>query len=444
MFNAMPIKAIIAFFLFFFVCTTFSINVWTMIGLLYTIYILYKFIDCLGKTVPILELILLISSIQWVLAPFIEYLTSSSHPLCYMYITESTYMSYAVPCILAMHLGVLFQKRNIYLYDIENNIKLFLIKYPIAPYIMILLGFFFSFLFQQVRGNLSFVFYLISNVKYIGIIYLLFSKSKKKWMFLGLIILFALLSSISSGMFHDLILWSALLSSFICKELKFNMVKKAVLLIIGFFVILNIQLIKQPLRDVVWNNSNLEYNEISLAFGILENEWSKNFDSEIISDLNIRLNQGWIISKIMYSVPDEVPYGKGETIIEAISAAIVPRFIDPNKPISGGKKNFEKYTQIQLDDASMGISLAGEGYINFGKIGGIFFVFLWGLFLGIIWRLVIRLSKKYSTFIIWSPLLFLQAIKAETELLDVLNHIVKTFILILIVFYILKKSRINI
>ena len=50
----------------------------------------------------------------------------------------------------------------------------------------------------------------------------------------------------------------------------------------------------------------------------------------------VRINQGWIIAKVMDNVPSREPYANGETVKNAIIASIFPRFVDPDKAIAGG------------------------------------------------------------------------------------------------------------
>ena len=85
----------------------------------------------------------------------------------------------------------------------------------------------------------------------------------------------------------------------------------------------------------------------------------------------------------------------------------------------------------------MGISVAGESYINFGVFGGIIFMGAWGIFLSFIWKQLYLKSLKKPFLIFFLPLIFLQVIKAETELSSSLNHLTKTivFIFIFIWFY---------
>jgi len=87
----------------------------------------------------------------------------------------------------------------------------------------------------------------------------------------------------------------------------------------------------------------------------------------------------------------------------------------------------------------MGISVLGEAYANFGSFGGAIFMLFWGVIIAFIMRMIVLVSLTHPTIILWAPLIFLQMVKAETELVVVLNHGIKTSIVIAI-FYITAKK----
>lgn len=430
-------------FLLFFLCLFFftGMQIWTMVGLAYTFFITVDFLRKLGNTIPIPEIMLLIGAFQWILGPWIDYITPETHYLFYMYVPEDTYMAYAVPCVLAMQLGISIFNQSVSLPELEAKVRKISCQFPSLSYWLIAVGFMSTVVGKFLPASLGFVFYLFSNIRYIGIMYLLFSNSRYKWPVFGGVMFLTFILSIAAGMFHDLLLWLIFFFSFVAKSLNLSFFRKIIFFVLGIFFVITIQNIKGSLRDVVWYGQHADKGGVALFFQLAEDEWSSGtmFSPGSINELNVRLNQGWIISRIMYNVPEYVPYGEGETIIEALNAALVPRFLAPNKPIAGGKAVFEEYTQHELGNASMGVSLAGEGYLNFGTWGGIAFVFAWGVFVGLVWKLLINLSFTYSTIMIWSPLVFQQVVKAESDLLDVLNHLVKTFILLLIILYMMKK-----
>ena len=91
-----------------------------------------------------------------------------------------------------------------------------------------------------------------------------------------------------------------------------------------------------------------------------------NFDAAID-----RINQGWIVARIMRYTPNYEPFAGGETIITGIRASLIPRFLDPDKPKAGGRENFTRFTgKLISDNTSMGLSPLGEAYANFGINGG--------------------------------------------------------------------------
>jgi hypothetical protein len=163
-------------------------------------------------------------------------------------------------------------------------------------------------------------------------------------------------------------------------------------------------------------------------------------DDEYMSEMNVRLNQGWIISAIIENVPSIEPYANGETIIEAISGSLLPRFLVPDKKMAGGQENFERFTGLPLGPTtSMGTSVIGEAYANFGPMGSWIFMFLWGMFLSLGFNKLVSYGNKNPLIYVFLPLIFLQVVKAETELYVVLNHFLKSLILVFGLLWVFKK-----
>jgi len=404
---------------------------WTSFGLAFTGYIFLKLLDDLGRTIPIVELMTSLASLQWILGPVIEYGREEHHFKYYMYVGEREYMAFVVPAVLAFWIGAGLFKRRISLDDIKLRIDIILHNHPMFPYILIAAGIIAPFLSGFFPQSLKFVFFLVSNIKYVGVIYLIHSTHRFRWhIFIGVLIL-AVGASLASGMFHDLLLWSMLLFTFLAKELKLNLGWKISSVVIGILVVMTIQAVKTEYREYAWGG--YQGNRFGLFLRIAGKEWGSGdiFLPSKDENMNIRLNQGWIISAIMYNVPANVPFAQGETIKDALTASFLPRFIYPDKPIAGGRANFRKFTSLSINDnTSMGISIAGEGYANFGKLGGYIFMFFWGLFIGWFWRQLENLSRLFPTLLVWSPILFLQVVKAETELTVVLNHLIKSSIVV--------------
>jgi hypothetical protein len=73
----------------------------------------------------------------------------------------------------------------------------------------------------------------------------------------------------------------------------------------------------------------------------------------------------------------------------------------------------------------MGMSLLGEAYANVGPKAGLGLMFIMGLGFAGSYGLFLIFSLRHPTFYFWIPLIFCQVLKAETDLLTVLNHITK-------------------
>lgn len=430
----------ISFLLWIFLILS-GVYFWSSIGLSITLYFTLRVIEQMGNTIPIPNLMITIASLQWILGPFIDYHNGTTHYKYKMYVDESTYMSYIVPGILLLKLGLSLFPVETNLEDIGNRVRILLNNHPKLPYILVVLGFVFPYISNFLPSTLGFVFYLLGNIRYIGVIYLLFSDKPNRLLVFWGTMGFTAIVSIGLGMFHDLLLWSMLIFTFVVYEMKLSVAKRFILATIGIFFAITIQSVKGEYREIVWSGA-YKGNKTILFINMAANSWSSgsivNPSSDV--DMNVRLNQGWIISAIMKHIPEREPFANGSTISESLYASLVPRIINPGKKAAGGRENFRKFTGLEIrEGTSMGISLAGEGYGNYGKTGGMIFLLAWGLFIGWGWKKLDKLSNIYPTLLIWSPIIFLQVIKAETEFAVVLNHLIKSSILVFAVLYIIKR-----
>jgi len=243
-------------------------------------------------------------------------------------------------------------------------------------------------------------------------------------------------------MFHNFILWSTLLFTIISMILHFKTYQKVLIISFGFFFMITLQIIKAQYREMIeFGISDTDRVEIFVDLFSEELLSGLNMDNEEnLKSVITRLNQGWIVSAIMHNVPRNEDFANGETIKVAAYSSLVPRFLDKGKKIAGGRENFIKYTGLPLtQQTSMGISVIGEAYINFGVYGGILFMFIYGMGISLLFKLFITLSITKPSLILWSPLLFLQAVKAETELVVILNHVIKSGILVLLFIYVTQR-----
>lgn len=415
-------------------------------GALFSVYILNSLILSFGEGVPVNLVIILLACLQWIIGPILSYYTGINHPFYGMRVRENEYFNFVVPGVLMYHIGLSlpimglkdYPKRAIISLDTEINNK---IK---GAYYLVAIGFIATILRPFSPPSLFFILYLIANLKFIGCFYLYLS-SRSSRILLWAVFITLLLEALATAMFHDLLLWSMFFLFIYCIKNKVSLFKKVVTVVISFMMLFVLQSIKYEFRGIAWQNTSMDsYTRLQLFTGmVIDRIWSPELlvNDQQANEINItRLNQGWIIARVMDYIPTHRPFADGETVQGAFSAALVPRFISQSKAVAGGREMMERFTGIILEPGtSMNVSLIGEGYGNYGKTGGIVFMFFIGIFFSIVTRAIITRSLDNPAILFWIPFLYLQVVKAETDLTTTLNHLVKALILMIIVFYFFKR-----
>jgi hypothetical protein len=415
------------------------------LGVCTFIFIFIKFTIDLGRIIEIRDIIAFIATAQWIFGPVLAYNVLPEHDLYYMSVSEETYMSFVLPGTLALIVGMYFPLTQNRIVGDEQfqKLKEFMEGKASLGYGVLIAGLLFGFLSEFVPPSLRFLFFLLSNLQFVGMFMILFaSKSALKWLVFAGVLGSIAFTSILGGMFHELIMWVLFTFIILAYIIKISMPVKITIFTIGITLLLFIQSIKQEYRMATWysasNKSNSEIFQ-DIASQRLEDP-SSIVSSDGMSNAGARLNQGWIISRIMSHIPAEDEYLRGATFSNAIIAGLVPRVLMPNKAKAGGRENFERFTGVPLDeDTSMNLSIVGEAYGNFGNAGGVLFMLVLGVFYNLVIIYIIRLTKKFPSLILWMPLLFFQVIKAETDFAIVFNHLLKSSMVIWFVFFVSIK-----
>lgn len=445
----------IAYFLYAFLLSNYLLI--TSIGLTFSLYISLLFLFKLGKEVPLKELIILIASFQWIVGAKIGYSIGKVHYRYYMYVDEETYMGYVVPGVILFYLGLSIIKSNFQRDDLvvvfEQN-RNYLLKIAKMVLVVGLSSFVISKLMRV--PQLSFIFYLSSLLMYVAASYfMLIYPHRKRLIFLGALV-FMFISSLQSGFFHDLII-SAVFLVFILFSAKTTYLSKLSIITVGFAFLYIIQVVKSEYREIIWKSQG-NVGTIAAFVEVLEAEFAPTASTASIKNLNgssaeeeqnninTRLNQGWIISKIMENVPKNQDYFGGSTITEAIESAILPRFLFPNK--KGAEQaiiNFKSMSGIDLNaGTSMGLSVIGEFYGNYGVVGGWLAMFIYGVFIAVTIKLLMQgIAGGSPIIVLWFLLFFFQVVKAETDFIKIINHLSKSILFFIFLKFALKMVNIN-
>jgi len=418
----------------------------TSLGMALVIFIFVKFYFDMGKRVEIRDVIVLMATLQWILGPVMAYHIFEEHPLFYMAVDEKQYMNFVVPACYALVIGLYLPlSSNRIVGEIQfDRIRDFVKDHPKLAYVLIGMGLFFSAIRKFMPGSLEFFFFLLGNMQFVGLFLLMLTpKAKFKWLLFGIVMSLLLSNAMLQGMFHQLLLWLIFLFLIMALIFRFSILTKSLFFLVGIILVTLIQSIKDDYREETWYKTELTNSKENIFRDVFMdriNNPSAIFEGEMMNNMNTRLNQGWIIARILNHVPGNEPFAEGETVKKAVEASLLPRILIPNKVMAGGKENFERFTGTYINDkTSMDLSIAGEAYANFGTSGGILFMFIIGIFYNLVLIRILKISIKHPVLILWIPLLFFQVIKAETDFSTVLNHLIKSAIVVTLVFWSFKN-----
>jgi hypothetical protein len=398
-----------------------------------------------GSAIPIRYIAGSFMCMQMLLGPVLAYngLDAFQRLEYQMKIPELEYLSYAIPAvtlfILGLHISAGKLKGEILN---EQEIGRFVNNSGNLPYIFIFIGFFSSVIAGYFGSELAFVFYLLGGFKFIGTFMLLLGTRKVKTWVLILVFGSIISSSLSSAMFHDLLTWLIMLAAVLAIKFKPGITVKAIVATSFILLALIIQLVKKDYRETISAGTGGGAGFSTFQKAAEKDEESQGlFNKTKLAKSNIRINQGYIITNIMYTVPAKVPFENGAELMRIVQSAVLPRIIAPNKLNAGDRDIFMKYTGLALQrGTSMGLSSMGDAYINFGTFGGCIFMF----FLGLLFSEVLNGFQKYSRYypflLLFTPLVFYYPIRPDCELQTSLGHLVKSCFLIYMLILFWKKD----
>ena len=424
-------------------------------------FTLIRFLNNLGYTVNILDFLTFYSALDTLVSPLLAYrLYGTDYAPArlwgsWMRVPEDVYFGYLIPANVVFFAGLhlIFRKNvNRPRYFVERA-KTYVAKNQVVAYVFIAVGLVSMQIKDSVPAGIGFVFYLLAMLPYVGGFYLYFCLKKRRALILSLVIGIFFLQSVSKGLFGECIMFLSMAACMIASQIHLRFLTKLAFFTVGLAFIVLIQSVKGEYRILTWTNAIEIRAGLSSYQGKSGPEifwdlaWAKLSDpSQIITRqsgffLNQRFNQGRLIALTMNYVPRVEPYAGGETIWTSLAAVAVPRFLWPDKPESGGAYNLNRFVGIKRKlHYSMNIGPYGEGYGNFGVVGGVTFMFLYGILLSFFLDKVLEKAKKYPSLIIWIPLQFYYVLTVETDILSTINSFIKITVFIAVIYWICRKA----
>lgn len=417
----------------------------SLIGFLALMLSLYQFIllfESIGHFIPVRYLFGSFMCLQFFVGPTLAYngLSGYEYFMYRMRVSEMEYFSYAIPAVLSFIVGLHLFAGNLNGEVVnEKRIKEFVQKNPKLPYVFIIVGLFVSMISGYFSSELVFVFYLIGSFKFIGLFMLVLGSDQLKPLPMVVVIGSIVSSSLASGMFHDLLTWIIFTGAVFAIKYKITFKVKIIGAVAFIFMVTTIQLLKGSFRGAIAEQGGGVDTFLNVYENAGENEGNGLFRFDNLASANTRINQGFIITNIMVTVPEREPFSNGKEMMQILEAAVMPRILAPDKLKAGDREIVTKYSGIRLaPGTSMGLSSVGDAYINFGAIGGCVFMFVLGLFYSAVLNVFKKQSADYPVLILFTALVFYYPIRPDCELQTILGHLVKSCFLIFVMMQIWK------
>jgi hypothetical protein len=405
-----------------------------------------------GRAPSIPGLIVVTALVQWVFAPWASYHVLPSFVLYRMVVTSQEYFGFAVPATLALAVGVYAplaisgiggRTRAETTQSFSPAMRRALRK---TCDIMVVLGLLVSVMaLAQLPEVVRYIGVLVADLACVGAFALcLLREDGWGWRVAAVLGEQFILASVD-GVFHDMLLWlTYFLLILACRD-RLRVRTLLVVGLCGLYGVAALSSIKLQYRRALEEMPSVSTSDrveaLGEAVGAQMLHPTRVFSDEEVRYGISRLNQGWIISRILTWVPTREPYAGGETIVNAIENAVTPRIFSPEKYRSGGYAYFARFTGVHMDRASMNLGLSGEMYANFGRSGAIAAIFVWGALLG--WLLVqlARAAQRSWLWWAWAPYVMLYTVQAETGIGEVVNQVSKSMLVMLVVITLVPAWR---
>ena len=411
------------------------------IAILISLYQFALLFHSIGHFIPVRYLLGSMMCLQFFIGPALAYngLEQYAYFMYKMRVPAVEYFSYAIPAVCSFIFGLHLFAGNLDGEAVdEERIKVFVKSNPQLPYIFIILGFSASVLSTFFSSDVGFVFYLLGSFKFIGLFLLILGSKQLKPVPMIIVIGSIISSSLGEGMFHDLLTWIIFTAAIFAIKYKFTFKTKVIGAASFILLALAIQILKGSFRKALAGG---ETGNVETLANVYEEQNSQKglFNYESIASSNTRINQGWIITNIMITVPNIEPYSNGAELMQLLEAAILPRILAPDKLRAGDPEILRKYSGIRVaPGTSMALSSIGDAYINYGAWGGCIFMFIMGLMYSFILSKYKQYSRDYPVLMLFTTLSFYYPIRPDCELQTIWGHLFKSLFLIFVVIQVWK------
>lgn len=418
-----------------------GVSLWLGVGVALTVLVIWHALSA-SRTVPWLPgLTAGTACVQWIMAPWLSYSigsTAATATLQRMALPADQYFGYAVPVTLALVAGLYLplSRRVRHQWNAPDADRMSR-SLRIVCEIMVAGGLVLRYLIPYAPASLRFAVLLVAQLSYVGAFALVLARARGWIWRVAAVLLLETYYNTVDAQFLDLMLWGMFLAALLIYRFR---PKPRTLLASGVLAtifLLALNIMKLQYREVLRTTNVAAIDRPAVAAQAFAEALASPSALLVGPNLAIntgRLNQGWIISRVMVWVPESEPYAQGETILSSIRAALLPRILDPGKAVAGGFANLPRFTGLTLiGGTSMNLGMAGEMYANFGRARALIAVLVYGLLLGSLFATFVRWSRQSPLWWAWAPMVIFTTISAEMSTTEIFNHITKAFVIMLAV-----------
>jgi hypothetical protein len=403
------------------------------------VFILFRILFESNNIFVFREWTLFLYCMNYLVAPSITYSQPSTLIIYGMKIPADQYYGLALPGFISFAIGMYMIPTKIFYLQTKKIVLGAVLNKKLLIWVTII-TLIFKFISNIVASELSFIFYLSSELRFVSAFALLLI-DRKLWYWTVIVLLQELASAFLSGMYHGALMWLIFFGIYFFYIYKPSVRLKIIGLIAIASFILFVQAIKVAYRSEVWSGNKDANFETVFEVGIEQsNSESVIGEENLLATLN-RGNQAWIFASAVERM-DRYKDFQGLTIVSKYAeAALLPRFLAPNKITSGDKEIFNQFSGHRINEnTSMGLGIFADGYIAYGSWG----VYVFGFALGLIFALTFKLVERWSNISPIYVLLILPllnyAVRPDCELQTIVNHLSKGILLYGFLVFLTRKS----
>ena len=177
------------------------------------------------------------------------------------------------------------------------------------------------------------------------------------------------------------------------------------------WIMLGLLGVAMVVTGVLWMGIRTEYrrdfeSEVSKSrearleeVATLSSTWAQRSPAEAMADLETLVDRLWVVyypALALIRVPAVLPYENGALLLGAVTHAVTPRFLFPDKPaLESDSEKVRRYSGVWVrgpeENTSIAFGYAGESYVDFGVPLMFVPVFLYGLLMGVAYHGLLRL-----------------------------------------------------